>query len=206
MVDRHETKATILDLDGTWLTVNSLHLLIKTGITTLAKEGKFWKTAVLVWWCGLRYLKLISHQNMRRRVSSIILRENKAMTTFRKKAVKAVNGEVATAIEQDIEDGGAVLLATAALEEYVKLIWKGKFVASSADGSDLRGDAKRIAVELWLSQRGLRAGRFFTDHHADIPTAKLVAAQGGEVILVTPSKKSLGAFRQAGLNFTILGE
>lgn len=184
------TKVTVVDLDGTYLTGNSLKLYLK-----IALKHSLWNLRIdRVLGISLLYffrkLRFISHEKMKYNAIRIGGKSPHMLRKFSVMAHQMVNGKVKAFLSERHKKGEAILLATAAAESYVPLIWSGEYIASPTGGPDCRSTRKRDAVAQWVSKRGMTISYFLTDHHEDLPLARYVTDNGGFVILVNPSSKT----------------
>lgn len=185
MVDGLQVKpsgyATVVDLDGTYLRGNSLHLYIRLGLRRALRRIWLDDLIIISTLLTLRRLRLITHSTMKRKCLAFIGEDDEILTRFRTEALAIINPDVASFIEKRRAAGDAVLLATAASEIYVPAIWDGDYVATAWGAPELRGEAKRDAVAAWLKEKGLKINHFLTDHSDDLPLAAWAEAHGAKV-------------------------
>lgn len=191
--------ATIVDLDGTYLRSNSLHVLLRLGLRRLPMREKM----QVAWLLIRRRLRLISHEAMKHPAVAKISRHPEIMAEFADKVKAHISPSVAAFLAERAAAGDRILLATAASETYVPLLWHGEYIASPVGGPDLRGKAKADAVSAWLTVNGLRPTHFLTDHSDDIPAATALSCRGAEIHIVNPSQKTLKAFSNSDMGFKI---
>lgn len=185
---------TVVDLDGTYLTCNSLTLYLKVALKYAATHLRIDRVMGISLLCILRKLRLVSHETMKYKAISIAGEAPRMREDFRCAAREKINREVEKFLKDRSGKGDTILLATAAADCYVPLVWDGEFIASPMGGPDKRGVRKRDAVMRWITGRGLKISNFLTDHHEDLPLAEYVADNGGNVILVNPSPKTIQKF------------
>lgn len=193
MVDRQlkSDKLTVIDLDGTYLTCNSLSLYLKTALKYAVSRLRLDRVMVISALYLFRKLRLISHETMKYRAINFSSKSPAMLNKFKVAAHDKINPIVARFILERKQNGEETLLATAAAECYVPLIWEGDFIASPMGGPDCRGVRKRDSVVKWAERRGLRITNFLTDHHEDLPLAKYAIDNGANVIIVNPSPKTI---------------
>lgn len=189
-----DSKVTVVDLDGTYLTCNSLRLYLKVALKYSLRNLRIDRLSEIFLLYLLRKLRLISHETMKYKSIRLGGKSPRMLHEFSVEAHNAVNKKVKTFLDERQKRGESVLLATAAAESYVPLIWDGEYIASPMGGPDCRGIRKRDAVIRWASGRRLSISFFLTDHHEDLPLAEYVIDNGGKVILVNPSSETLEAF------------
>lgn len=177
-------KAVVVDLDGTLIRQNSFRLYVRAALHTRRR-------AAIVWATLLRKTGLLSHNAYRERCLRLAAISRPIMARMGDAAV--FSKAVMRFIEQKRAEGFRIILATAALEGYVRAFWNGENVATQYDGAhitlDCRGDAKLSAV---CERLGGRLPQYIlTDSPADYPLMHAVAAAGGTPILVNPTRQSL---------------
>ena len=123
--------------------------------------------------------------------------------------------EVMTLIKDFMQEGGVVVLATAAPAVYALPFagilgipyceatqYSGSSAPSTSDFEECRGDVKRMRVERLARGRNLRIECVLTDHHEDLP---LLSLPNIERILVTPSSHTESVVRGEGLDYHVIG-
>lgn len=199
MVNRQQnaSKITVIDLDETYLLCNSLKLYLRNALNYAAGHLRLDRVTKILTLFALRKLKLISHETMKYRAIKAAGESPEMLKTFKCLAKRQINPKVAKFIEERRRNGDEILLATAAAQCYVPLIWDGNYVASPMGGPDCRGDRKRDTVIQWTTAHNSTIRYFLTDHMEDLPLARYAAASGANVLLVNPNRESLQAFEQA---------
>lgn len=177
-------KAVVIDLDGTLIRQNSFRLYVRAAMHTRRRVAIAWTTL-------LRKAGLLSHNAYRERCMRLAAISWPIITRMGDAAV--YSKAVMHFIEQKRAEGFRIIVATAALEGYVRAFWNGENVATQHDGAhitlDCRGDAKLSAV---CERLGGRLPQYIlTDSPADYPLMHAVAAAGGTPILVNPTRQSL---------------
>ena len=196
MVSRQQSplKVTVVDLDGTYLLCNSLELYLKNALSHAARHLRLDLVARILTLFVLRRLRLISHETMKYRAIAAAGDSPEMLASFQRLAKQQINPTVAEFIEDRRKEGDAILLATAAAECYVPLIWHGEYIASPMGGPDCRRERKKDAVARWTTAHNAHISYFLTDHREDLPLARYAAEKGGKVMLVNPSPKSHAVF------------
>ncbi len=155
-----------VDLDGTLITGNSLHEYIRCGL----RHSSIWVRVCLVALLAARRLRLISHLAMKRRVLALIKPDDEFKADLTSRVRCMVRHSVMEEIERHQAGGGTVLLATAAPETYVPLIWSGDYVCSDRRSEvECRGEEKLRRVLRFADDTGVRLSVVITDHPDDMP-------------------------------------
>lgn len=186
---------TVVDLDGTLLTQNSLKLFFRNALIHALKHGRIDRIIAISGLLILRRLRVISHESMKYKVLAIAGDSAAMYESFGRKAKELLNPKVLKFLDERRREGDRIIVASAASESYIGMIWDGDFIASPVGGPDCRNYRKRSAVEKYIKGNGLHFTYFLTDHYDDLPTAEYAISQGANVILVNPGRKSLKQFR-----------
>lgn len=204
--------ATFVDLDGTLLTANSMHIFMRRLPTLLLKRKAPGAAIMASSLIMLRYFRLIDHRNMKWHLTKIArkhLHENDWESLAHIIAAK-INHRVKDFVDSRRRLGCSSYIATAALEEYTLplcnlLGYDGviatKFTDEIGNYEEMKGYAKHDNIEHLLSNAHLRLESFMTDHPDDIPTA---SAYPGLTILVNPTQKTADQFREIGVTRYLL--
>lgn len=192
-------RVVAVDLDGTYVQGNTLHMYLRTA---LAMRATGWRKRLgIACWMALRVLRLVSHRSMKFNCLGLIAPTPALRKAFVERVRTAVNPAVGALVGDERARGALVVLATAAPDVYVPWIWQGPFVATpvadNAGRAEMRGQAKVKALEC-LAPDGPDLA--VTDHHDDLPLMHRAKA----TLLVNPSARTLTAARMAGINFTLL--
>lgn len=201
------TGATFVDLDGTLIAGNSMHIFMKRLPGMLQRSHAHGAAISSLWRIFLRSLRLSSHKSLKWHLTKIARRhlDDDDWDILAEELSGMVNTDVVDYIESRRARGCLTFIATAALEEYTlplcrMLGYDGvlatRFTESKRDYSELNRHDKRQAIENLLSERNLRLESFLTDHTDDMPTAK---AYPNLTILVGASGKTAEAFRDVGV-------
>lgn len=190
--------ATVVDLDGTYVRVNTLKAYISIGIGHLLRRGRLFSAIAVAAIVVARRLRLIRHTTMKFKALNIIGSDPSLLNAFGAKMRRYVNDDVRRLLEWRQKSGDRILLASAATAFYIPVIWDGDFVATDFDGNyshiECRGIEKLRRVSEWLEANNLKLNYVITDHHDDAPL--LQANNEGTNVLVNPSAKTLRFFRE----------
>lgn len=167
----------VVDLDGTLIAGNSLHIYIRCAMRQMARRGRLdllARTAALL---GLRKVKAISHARMKFGILGLVRPDERLLTDFRRRVEAIRREDVAMLIYDYKKKGYAVLLASAAADTYIPAIWPGDFVATDMSDPahrECRGEEKLRRVEAYARAGGLRLAAAITDEPAadDAPLAQ----------------------------------
>ncbi len=96
MVDGLVKGATVVDLDGTLVSCNTLHVYISTALKHVSMSRRSAIVALLV----ARKLHLISHEKMKYKILSLAGRNMEIFNDF----VKQVNGSRRPVVDTSLED------------------------------------------------------------------------------------------------------
>lgn len=193
---------TVVDLDGTYIAGNSLHIYLRTAFVHHLRHGQFCRTARIAALLAMRAAHLISHVDMKRRALLAAGDGEALLRKFSARIEAIVRRDVQTFLKYRRACGDVILLATAAPDFYVGRVWPDSdFVATAFSGGlmaeECRGEAKLDAVRRFMIRRGLnRLNYVLTDSLDDAPLMKFNAATGGTNILVAPDSRSLRFFRE----------
>ena len=155
-----------VDLDGTLLRGNSLHEYIRCGLRHGSAAVRL-RIAVAL---ALRRLRLSSHLAMKRRVLRAIHPDAAFADDFRRCIAAMRRPQVEALIKAHQDAGGIVLLATAATELYIPLIWEGDSVSTDADCAvECRCEEKLRRVLGYARSHGTELKAVVTDHPDDLP-------------------------------------
>ena len=198
---------TVVDLDGTLLTANSMHIFMRRLPRLLMKHRAFGAAISCLWWTGLRSLRLTSHHTMKWHLTKIARQnlEDSDWEGLASKMLEYANSSVTDYISSRRERDCITYIATAAAEEYAVPICRSlgydgtlatKFTEDISDYEELNRHAKHDAIEHLLASEQLRLESFLTDHSDDLPTAKAYPLL---TILVGATKKTADDFREAGV-------
>lgn len=162
-----------VDLDGTLVDGNTLHLYIRSAIGEMVRG---WRVGALGYTLGmlaLRRLGLVSHRTMKFGIFGRIRHTPGLARRFAREAGRHRRADVDALIGHLREGGYEVLLATAAPAQYVGLLWQGDFVATDMDAAtnpgrtECRGDEKLRRVTAYAAARGLTLTAAVSDDLTD---------------------------------------
>lgn len=211
-------RAIITDLDGTLLSGNSMRIFMKNLPSLLMKKKAYSDAFKSLWWIGMRSIRLVSHKTMKWHLAEIARRNLSASdwNGLAEKMAEFVNPVVKDIIESRQrelsgnpgitgEKESAVVIASAAMEDYVKPLCRimgydnyiaTEFTPLKFDYEEMRGESKLRAIRELLESEDLQLDTFLTDHYDDCPT---VEAFPGETIIVNPSERHEALFREIGV-------
>ncbi len=197
-------KLILIDLDGTFVRINSFHKWIKFLLIETVKQCNCFITLRLIGIMLLRYTKRISHAQMKYRILKI------SETTVSRKQIERFVDTLVPYIDQDIlaliqRQNTLTLLATAAPILYAKQIQERfgfDYVVATPESQSspwqetIRNTkAKRVQKFLQAHSLQIKEALFLTDHHDDIPLMHLVYS----TYLVNASKQTLKCVHDAGI-------
>jgi phosphoserine phosphatase len=201
MVEGHEEKITVVDLDGTLVCGNTLHMYIRAAMRDAVRRRRYGFVARTMCALVLRRLKLLSHVAMKHKILPYIEVTDELRDDFVKRVSARRRHSVDAFIAAARAEGEIVVLATAAPAVYVPWIWGGMFVASPPDGAECRGVAKVAALRSAFPDFDQRLHTIVTDHHDDLPLLVMAAPNK---VLVAPSSQTVMIARAAGIEFSVL--
>jgi phosphoserine phosphatase len=198
MVSRR--KLVVVDLDGTLIAGNSLHIYLKCGAAELLRTGNIISALKVLGLGALRVLRIISHRRMKFAAIAMIERTEHLRQVFCAKIDSIRRPEVEMLINEFRAADCDVILATAAADVYVDWIWQGVSLATPIEGNsnrvELRGSTKRDAVLQYMQQHNAQLHAVVTDHADDLALLMCGARQN---ILVHPSSSAIAAAQMAGV-------
>ena len=217
MVERLQTPlkgVTFVDLDGTLISGNSMHIFMKRLPRMLMKRRAPGAAISAMWHIWLRSFRLINHSKMKWYLTKTarIHLEDSDWEDLAETIAQSVNPDVKDLVESRRRLGCLTYLATAAIEEYSLplsrlLGYEGavatKFTDNQDDYEEMNGDAKRYGIEKLLEEENLRLESFITDHPDDLPTAK---AYPYLTVVVNPTQKTADQFREVGVTRYLICE
>lgn len=200
-------RLTVVDLDGTLVAGNTLHIYIKCAMRRALRRSRATEAFAIAWFAGLRRLGLISHRRMKFAILQRVRTDGELRAMFVKRVNSLLRPEVRDLLEHQRAAGNAVLLATAAADVYVPWIWQGPYVATPIGGNpgrhECRGADKLAAVNSYCRQKGCALHMVVTDHHDDLA---LLTAGAQHNVLVHPDGQTRTVVAMAGVkNLTIIG-
>ena len=210
MVERLQgelTGATFVDLDGTLLSANSMHIFMRRLPRMLMRKRAIGAAIDSLWWTVLRSLRLTDHRSMKWHLTKNARRhlDDADWENLAREMADTVNPSVRDYIESRRSRGCMTFIATAAAEEYAlplcRLLGYDGVLATKCtdtleDYEELNRHAKHDAIERMLEEKQLRLESFLTDHTDDLLTAKAYPLL---TILVGASQKTADEFREAGV-------
>ncbi|MDE6278028.1 MAG: haloacid dehalogenase-like hydrolase [Muribaculaceae bacterium] len=162
-----------LDLDGTYVRGNTLHIYIRCGLRDMWRRRRIVPLAKCMLLLAARKLHLVSHRKMKFDIFGLIEPTKELQEDFEERVWKRESPEILELVTEYHDKGYCVLLATAAPAQYVPLIWGADYVATDMDERtnpgrvECRGEEKLRRVEEYASARGLRLKAAITDDAKD---------------------------------------
>lgn len=189
----------VIDLDGTLVRGNTLHIYMQAGARSLWRTRRYGKLAALLGISALRALRLVSHRRMKWTAIRLIGHADSPLKDDFTARVKAsVNPAVTALVATFRSRGEQVLLASAAPAFYIPWLWDGPYIATQIEDNpqrvELRGNCKKNAVLEYARVHGVALRDVVTDHHDDLP---LLLAAAGDRYLISPSAATLTTVRAA---------
>lgn len=215
MVERLQEQikgATFIDLDGTLITANSMHVFMRKLPSLLMKRRAFGAVIKTYHWIMMRSLHAIDHRNMKWHLTKIARKhlQESDWESLAHIIASNINPRVKDLVDSRRRLGCSTYIATAAMEEYTiplcnLLGYDGviatKFSDEIGNYEEMKGYAKHDSIEALLASEHLRLESFITDHPDDIPTA---SAYPGLTIVVNPTQKTADQFREVGVTRYLL--
>ena len=186
----HSLLTTVVDLDGTLVHCNTLHVYLRLGLKMAAWYRRVGIAALLI----ARRLRLISHERMKYPALRLAGQSPRLRERFVAEVKSQINSDVVAFIQQRSHVGDTILVATAAADFYVPWICDYPYVASPWGGPDLRGERKAECVHKMLAERKSGIYAVLTDNCSDLPLCRMAREQGAAVLLVNPNERSAAAF------------
>lgn len=202
MVDRHAEKQaiplTVVDLDGTYVSCNTLERYIMIGLKHHLCRFRLFSAIGVIMMVTLRRLRFISHTAMKFTCLRLLDSDRSFHGKFVNDVLKHLNTDVKSLLDDRRQSGHRILLATAAPDLYVPMIWDGDFVATQTENNpehlECRGEEKLRLIIRYASANSCFIDTVITDHHDDAPLLEYNHA--GTNILVRPSCRTLRFFRE----------
>lgn len=176
MVTRYEKQAVrflIVDLDGTYIHGNTLHLYLTSALRHHLCRGHLGRCLGITLYMGLRLFRMIRHTTMKFRCLHWAGQEEVLLQHFAQRTLRRINPRVQQLIEEHEAVGGRTLLATAAADFYVPYLWHGGFVATRMQDNpnrrECRGTEKLRRVHEWLRKQEGVIDAVVTDSKDDLP-------------------------------------
>lgn len=198
---------TFVDLDGTLLAANSMHIFMRRLPYMLLRRKAIGASIGSLWWTTLRCLHLVSHRSMKWHLTKAGRRHlhDSDWEDLAESMLLTVNTKVKEYIRSRRDRGCLTYIATAAAEEYSLPICRHlgydgvlatEFTDRLQDYKELSRQSKHEAIERLLQDERLRLESFLTDHTDDLPTA---TAYPNLTILVGGPGKTADEYREAGI-------
>lgn len=201
-------KLIVVDLDGTLVTVNSLHLFFKCAMSQMLKKGQLWRLTKSLTTLTARRLHLVSHIGMKYQMLSYIKTTKTLKQEFKNKLTKHINSAVLDIINNSHKQGDRILIATAAPDVYMDVaaslpgLDDADIISSyytSSEGNLLarediienRGQVKAHRVNRYLHDHNKELAAVITDHADDMPLIDLAQSSGATIYLTGPNPPRL---------------
>ncbi len=198
-------RLTVVDLDGTYLAANSLHLYLRTAFFFHLRHRNLRRCAGIAVPVFLRLIRAIPHHHMKFKALTSAGASEGLLSAFAEKALAKVNPEVAEIVGRCKKNGETVVIATAAPRFYVEKIFSGPIIATEFIPGDnpagiveCRGEEKLRRVCCFIKDGSHTLVRFISDHYDDLPLFRHTAECGGDNILVGPSSKTIAMMHGTG--------
>lgn len=171
MMERRRLLA--VDLDGTLIGGNSLHIFYRCAMRRMLRGGRLWSLSCCLMLLSLRKVGAMSHAAMKFGIWRRIKPSDVLFADFKKAALPLLRPDVAALIEDYRRKGYEVMLATAAPADYVRCLWDGPFVAtdmslrSNPGCLECRGSEKLRRVREYADECGLAVAAAVSDDVVD---------------------------------------
>lgn len=187
----YENKCIVVDLDGTLVKGNTLHMLILWMLFRVPVSDHMRLACCLF----RRLVRMDTHVRMKGHVLDIAVNSltNSQIERFVDTLRTHINKEVMMLIEDFRSRNGHVVVATAAPDIYarplVAALGLDKCISSDTDevidsGVETRNEQKKNEVLSYAASKGLMIDTVVTDHHDDLP---LLMVPEVRRVLVNPS-------------------
>ena len=199
----------IIDLDGTFVSVNTFHRWIQFLLIEELKKFHFFSLLHILKIAFLRLIKQISHTQMKFRILKI------SEQHINKKQINQFVASLESYVHPDIlhqlqDPSNKTLLATAAPLLYAKAMQKkyhfDNVIATAYTHKDdwkenIKEEKKNTYLKM-LDTHDMHPKEviLYTDHHDDIPLMQL----SDFTYLITPSKETIIAVKKANLPFEVI--
>lgn len=191
---------TVVDLDGTYVRGNTLHIYIRCGMAQMLRRLSFVKLMRTIGLLALRRLHLFGHTAMKFGICAMIdPADMRLRRKFKARVEQLINADVRKALEKADE----LLLATAAPDTYVPWIWEGAYVATAMQDNperiECRGEEKMRRIR-GVVKYPAELDTLYTDHSDDIPLMESFY----DVVLVSPSTETVMKVESLGIRYSII--
>lgn len=191
---------TVVDLDGTYVRGNTLHIYIRCGMAQMLRRLSFGKLLRTFGLLALRRLHLVSHKAMKFGICAMI---DPADMRLRRKFKARVEQLINTDVRKALDKADKLLLATAAPDTYVPWIWEGAYVATAMQDNpgriECRGEEKMRRIR-GVVKYPAELDTLYTDHSDDIPLMESFY----DVVLVSPSTETVMKVESLGIRYSII--
>lgn len=191
---------TVVDLDGTYVRGNTLHIYIRCGMGQMLRRLSFGKLLRTFGLLALRRLHLVGHTAMKFGICAMI---DPADIRLRRKFKARVEQLINTDVRKALDKADKLLLATAAPDTYVPWIWEGAYVATAMQDNperiECRGEEKMRRIRGTVKYPA-ELDTLYTDHSDDIPLMESFY----DVVLVSPSTETVMKVESLGIRYSII--
>lgn len=171
----------VVDLDGTYLRANSLHIYIRLGIKHLLRHGRWLRAARLTAVLAARMLRAVSHAHMKFKCAGLIGWNKELETAMTCECARHVNPDVLALVTRWEAEGCDIVIATAAFLFYAKCIVPHHVIGTTFQGNNIqtecRGENKADRVVEFAKLRSSDLHAIVTDSFEDLPLLKLPFSQ-----------------------------
>ena len=191
---------TVVDLDGTYVRGNTLHIYIRCGMGQMLRRLSFGKLLRTFGLLALRRLHIVGHTTMKFGICAMI---DPADIRLRRKFKARVEQLINTDVRKALDKADKLLLATAAPDTYVPWIWEGAYVATAMQDNpgriECRGEEKMRRIRGAVKYPA-ELDTLYTDHSDDIPLMESFY----DVVLVSPSTETVMKVESLGIRYSII--
>lgn len=180
-------RLAVIDLDGTYLKANSLHLYMRVGLMSMLRRMRIFGAVKLTTIALARALHVISHVTMKFASARIIGWDPQLSLLLTSAASRHVNPDVTSLIERWQHEGCDIIIATASFDYIASAIVPYQVIGTALEGNtaraECRGHAKAERVAAYASTKGAALHGAITDNADDTALLKMPFA---EKYLITP--------------------
>lgn len=202
VADNTDQDVVVVDLDGTLVKGNTLHIFFKAAIRDAFRRHDYKFAFVAASLLALRKLKFITHKTMKFSILKRVEITDSLRRDFVRRVDECRRPSVSKILDDYREKGAQIILATAAPDVYVPWIWGEDFVATpwrdNHSRQECRGTVKLAVLRSKIKNFDSRLTAVLTDHHDDLA---LLGAGAKDIYLVSPSPQSLMTVSLANISF-----
>lgn len=170
---KERRKLLVVDLDGTLIRGNTLHIFFRCALRQMLRRGRIWTLVNCLALLALRKAGTVSHVAMKFGIWRRIELTDALLRDFQDAARPLLRADVAALVAEYRSRGYGVLLATAAPADYVPCLWDGPYVAtdmstrSNPERLECRGREKLRHVREYADANGFVSAAAVSDDLAD---------------------------------------